>query len=58
MCAVDVFSKYAWAFPLKDKKREMITKATQKVLDVSGRKPNKVCVDKESKFYQKLTKFW
>lgn len=36
----------------------MITKATQKVLDVSGRKPNKVCVDKESEFYQKLTKFW
>ena len=46
----DIFSKYAWVVPLKDKKANVVTNAFQKVLNKSGCKPNKK-VDKCSEFY-------
>ena len=55
-CIVDIFSKYVRFVLLKDKKG--IFNAFQKVLDKSGRKPNKVWVDKESKFYISSFKKW
>ena len=59
LCAIDTFSKYAWVVPLKDKKVASIVNTFQKILDDSnrseakskGRKPNKIWVDKGSKFY-------
>ena len=42
LCAIDIFSKYAWVVPLKDKKGVSIFDAFQKILDNSGRKPNKI----------------
>ena len=33
---------YGWVAPLKDKKGITITNAFQKILDDSGRKPNKI----------------
>ena len=45
---IDIFSKYPWIIPLKDKKRFTITDAFQKVLDKSNRKPNKIRVEKDS----------
>ena len=33
MCYFDIFSKYAWVIPLKDKKGTITTSALQKVLD-------------------------
>ena len=50
-CAIDIFSKYTWVFPLKDKKGISIVNAFQKILDKSGRKPNEIWVDKGSEFY-------
>ena len=51
LCVIDVFSKYAWVVPLKDKKGVSIVDAFQKILDKSkGRKPNKIWVDKGIKF--------
>ena len=50
-CVTDIFSKYAWIVPLKDKKGISIVNAFQKILDKSGRKPNKIWVDKGSEFY-------
>ena len=47
----DIFSKYAWVIPWKDKKNIRITNDFQKVLDQSNRKPNKLWVDKISEFY-------
>ena len=47
---INFYSKYAWVIPLKDKKDETITKVYQKVLDESGRKPNKIWVRKGSEF--------
>ena len=51
MCVIDIFSKYAWVVPLKDKKSVTIFNAFQKILDDWKRKPNKICVDKGSGFY-------
>ena len=36
----------------------MITNAFQIVLDESGRKPNKIWVDKGSRFYERSMKSW
>ena len=48
LCVIDIFSKYAWVVPLKDKKGVSIVDAFQKILDDSNRKPNKTCVEKEA----------
>ena len=50
------FSKYAWVVSLKDKKGTTIVNAFQKILNKStelhsGRKPNKMWVNKGSEFY-------
>ena len=58
LCAIDLFSKYAWVIPLKDKKGVSIVNAFQKILDSSNRskakskrhKPNKIWVDQGSEF--------
>ena len=41
MCAIDLFSKYAWVVPLKDKRGSSIANAFQKIIS-EGRKPNKI----------------
>ena len=51
LCVIDIFSKYAWVVPLKDKKGVSTLDASQKILNKSGRKPNKIWVDKGSEFY-------
>ena len=58
LCIIDVFSKYAWVIPLKDKKGVSIVNAFQKILDTSERKPNKIWVDEGSEFYNNYFKKW
>ena len=58
LCVIDVFSKYAWVIPLKDKKSISIVNAFQIILKKSNRKPNKIWVDKGSKFYNCSFKKW
>ena len=58
LCVIDIFSKYAWVVPLKDKKGISIVNAFQKILHKSGRKPNKIWVDKGSEFYNNSFKKW
>ena len=58
MCVIDIFSKYAWVVPLKDKKDVSIVDAFQKILDKWGRKSNKIWVDKGSQFYNSSFKKW
>ena len=43
---------------MKDKKDVSIANAFQKVLDKSGRKPNKIWVEKGSEFYNRSFKKW
>ena len=52
---IDVFSKYGWIVPLKDKKGETVTKAFQNIFK-KGRKPEFVWTDKGSKFYNRHLK--
>ena len=49
LCAIDLFSKYAWVVPLKDKKGTSIVNAFQKII-TEGRKTNKIWVDQGSEF--------
>ena len=58
LCVIDIFSKYVWVVPLKDKKGASIVNALQKILKKSDRKPNKIWVDKGSKFYNNSFKKW
>ena len=58
LCVIDIFSKYAWVAPLKDKKGVSTVDAFQKILDDSNRKPNKIWVDKGSEFYNNSFKKW
>ena len=58
LCVIDIFSKYAWVVPLKDKKDISIVKAFQSILKQSNRKPNKIWVDKGSEFYNAYFKKW
>ena len=58
LCVIDIFSKYAWVVPLKDKKGVTITDAFQKILKGSYRKPSQIWVDKGSEFYNNTFKKW
>ena len=58
LCVIDIFSKYAWVVPLKDKKGISIVNAFQKILKESDRRPNKIWVDKGSEFYNNSFKKW
>ena len=58
MFFIDIFSKYAWVVPLKDRKSVTIVSAFQKVLDKSKLKPNKIWVDKGSEFYDSSVTKW
>ena len=42
LCVIDIYSKYAWVVPLKDKKGVSIVNAFQSILKKSNRKPNKI----------------
>ena len=55
LCAIDLFSKYAWVVPLKDKRGISIVNAFQKIIS-EGRKPNKIWVDQGGEFYNNLFK--
>ena len=55
-CVIDIYSKYAWVIPLKDKKGITISNAFKNVLKESNCKPNKIWVDKGSEFYNRSIK--
>ena len=56
LCAIDIYSKYAWVIPLKDKKGVIITNVFQTILDESTRKANKILVDNGSELYNRSMK--
>ena len=58
LCVIDIFSKYAWVVPLKDKKGVRVINAFQKILDNQNRKLNKIWVNKGSEFYNSSFKKW
>ena len=58
LCAIDLFSKYAFAVPLKYKKGTTFANAFQSILNNSKRKPDKIWVDQGSEFYNNVFKKW
>ena len=51
---IDIFSKYGWIVPLKDKKGESVTEAFETIF--RNRKPQYLWVDKGKEFYNKHLK--
>ena len=58
LCAIDLFSKYAFVIPLKDKKGISIVNAFNKIIKQSNRKPNKIWVDQGGEFHNNVFKKW
>ena len=58
LCAINLYSKYAFVIPLKDKKGISIVNAFNKIIKQSNRKPNKIWVDQGGEFYNRVFKKW
>ena len=56
LCAIDLFSNYAWVIPIKDKEGTSIVNAFQKIISEEQRKPNKIWVDQGNEFYNQSFK--
>ncbi|KAL9967757.1 hypothetical protein ACROYT_G026049 [Oculina patagonica] len=55
LMVLDVFSKYGWIVPLKDKKGETVTQAFKTIFK-EGRKPQYLWTDKGKEYYNKNMK--
>ena len=55
---IDVFSKYAWSIPIKDKMGKSITDAFKKIVKTSRRRPKKLWVDQGTEFYNRVFRGW
>ena len=53
LMVIDVFSKYGWIVPLKDKKTESVSLAFDTIFKKSKRKPEKLWTDKGTEFISK-----
>ena len=58
LCVIDLYSKYAFVVPLKDKKGISIVNACNKIIKQSNRKPNKIWVDQGGEIYNRVFKKW
>jgi len=56
LTVIDVFSKYGWMLPLKDKTGKSVTDAFKEIFKKSKRKPEKLWTDKDREFYNKHVK--
>ena len=55
---IGIYSKYAWVVPVKANRGIIITNAVQILLDESNSRPNKIFVEKGSKFCNISMKSW
>ena len=53
-----VFTKYAWVKPLKNKEDKAVLNAFIEIVNEPNRKPNKLWVDQEREFYNKIVQEW
>ena len=54
LCVIDIFTRYAWVKPLKDKKDKTVINAFIEIVNESNRKPNKIWIDQGREFHNKL----
>ena len=55
---INVFTKYTWAKPLKDKIVKTVLNAFIKIVNEANCKPNKSWVDRGREVYNKLMQGW
>ena len=58
LCVIDLYSKYAFVIPLKDKKGISIVNTFNKVIKQSNRKPSKIWADQRGEFYDNVFEKW
>ena len=58
LCAIDLYSKYAFVIPLENKKGISVTNGFNKIIKQFNRKPNKIWVDQGGEFYNNVFKKW
>ena len=58
LCTTDLYSKYAFVIPLKDKKGISTVNAFNKIIKQSKRKLNKIWIDQGGEFYNNVFKKW
>ena len=58
LCVIDLYSKYAFVIPSKDKKGISIVNAFNKIIKQSNRKPNKIWVDQGGEYYNNVFEKW
>ena len=58
LCVIDLFSRYSWGIPLKNKKGDSIVEGFKKILNNSNRKPNKIWADNGKEFYNNKFKYF
>ncbi len=51
LVVLDIFSRFAWARPLKDKTGVSVAKALEDIMTTSGMKPHKIWSDRGTEFY-------
>ena len=56
LLVIDIFNKYGWIKPLKNKEGETIVKALKEIFKESGRRPEKLWTDKGREFFNKNVK--
>ena len=57
-CVIDLYSKYAFVIPLKDKKGISILNGFDKIIKQYNRKSNQIWVDQGGEFYNNIFKKW
>ena len=50
---IDIFNKYGWIKPLKDKQSQTVANALKEIFKESGRRPKKLWTDKGREFFNK-----
>ena len=53
LTVIDLFSRYAWAVPLKNKSSSDVLEAFKKIIESSDRKPKKIWADEGKEFLNK-----
>ena len=54
----DVFAKYAWVNPWKDKNTKIVLHGFIEIVNESKRKPNKLWLDQRKEFYNNIIQKW
>ena len=58
LCVIDIYTKYAWVTPFKDKKVLQSLMSPKQFLDACGHKPNTIRVDQDGEFCNRSMNSW